>query len=67
MGDPGAPSPGFDAAPLPEIEIVDEDPPEGWWDAAQVGIRDMEAGRFVVCDPETFDRLLSAAPIAEAS
>lgn len=54
---------------LPEIEmeIVDEDPPAWLAQAAERALADHEAGRYVVCDPETFDRLLAAAPyLAEA-
>jgi hypothetical protein len=46
---------------LPAVEIVDEDPPAGYREAAEVGLADHAAGRYVVCAPETFDRLLADA------
>lgn len=57
----------YDHFDLPKIEIVDEDPPEGWREAVEVAMEDLRAGRYVVCDLETFDRLLTGAPsLAEA-
>ncbi len=48
--------------PLPVIEVSDEDLPEDWLRDLDAAVADYEAGRFVVCDPETFDRLLTGAP-----
>ncbi|SNQ50179.1 hypothetical protein FRACA_4110005 [Frankia canadensis] len=48
------------------VEIVDEDPPEGWVRAAEAGLADYRAGRSVVCDEETFTRLLSGMPYDQA-
>ncbi|WP_261574299.1 hypothetical protein [Frankia gtarii] len=45
-------------APLPEIEISDEDVLA----SVDAALADYEAGRYVVCDPETFERLLTGAP-----
>ncbi len=57
-----------DDVPLPEVEIVDEEPPAWLVEAAERGLADYEAGRYVTCDPETFDRLLTdAAAHPEAS
>ncbi len=53
MSDPGH-------IPLLGIEILDEDPPEGWLEAAEVGIADIEAGRSTICySLEEFERLLA--------
>ncbi len=47
---------------LPEIEISDEDLPEDVLASVDAALADYEAGRYVACDPETFDRLLTGAP-----
>ncbi|CAO5258256.1 hypothetical protein [Frankia sp. AgKG'84/4] len=59
-------------APLPDLVIVDEDlpgvevisgdPPKAWAEAFEVGLKDLRAGRTVVCDEETFARLLAGMP-----
>ena len=47
---------------LPGVEVVEGDPPEGWVRAFEVGLADYRARRAVVCDEETFDRLLTGMP-----
>ncbi|MCL9760946.1 hypothetical protein [Frankia sp. AiPa1] len=55
-------------APQSEIEASDEGLPAEWLRDLDAAVADYEAGRFVACDPETFDRLLTGAPYqAEAS
>ncbi len=49
----------------PGVEIVAGDPPEGWVRAFEVGLADYRAGRTVVCDEETFERLLADAPFED--
>lgn len=51
---------------LAGVEIVDEEPPEAWAQAAEVGLVDYRAGRSVVCDEETFTRLLTGMPYDQA-
>ncbi|MCK9921533.1 hypothetical protein MXD61_06450 [Frankia sp. AgPm24] len=56
-----------DANHLPIIEIVDDEPPAWFVDAARRGLADYAAGRYVTCDAETFDRLLTDAAHPEVS
>jgi hypothetical protein len=45
--------------PLPDIEIVDEEPPPGLAAAAEEALADVEAGRSVVCmSDDAFEALL---------
>lgn len=47
------------SCPLPEIEIVDEEPPPGFREAAEEALADVAAGRSVICtSDEAFDLLL---------
>ena len=51
---------------LPDIEIIDEEPPPGFREAAEEALADVAAGRSVIClNDEAFDALLvelAAAP-----
>ncbi len=50
---------GYPSPPLPKIEIVDEEPPAYLREAAEKGLADYAAGRYVVCESdEAFEHLL---------
>jgi hypothetical protein len=51
---------GYLPPPLPKIEIVDEEPPAYLREAAEKGLADYAAGRYVVCESdEAFEHLLN--------